>query len=346
MEEPLSSNGGSAKRIEDVIALLDKRSKSRSSFATGVRAELQITPSIGLNRALGGGMPYGNMITVYGDKSAGKTALMLETIGLAQSEGKTALFVDAEKTFDYVWAQRLGVDTDSLALVRVNTMEEVANICCDYLDAGVDMIVIDSINALIPPVQVSSIDAKTGQVEYKAMGENRQLGQFATGMAEVVTRLNAHNNSSLIVLISQQRYTAAGMYWVADASGGNAVRYYSAQMIQLRSGRSDYENEDVAVGERIYSEPTTRKVRYQIVYNKLGRPMTEGEYFFRFYGDEVGVDYGRDLTEMAVKLGVVNKAGAWLSFGEHKTQGAAKFAALLAEDGALVKELEEAIGNL
>ena len=132
--------------IDGILAKLDPKTRARVQSAQDVKVEKQITPSIGLNFALRGGLGYGRQVLVWGNKSAGKSSFCLQMIALAQKEGKTCAWIDAEASYDQSWAEQLGVDSSSLIYSPAKTINDMVDVATKLMDAGVDLIVVDSIN--------------------------------------------------------------------------------------------------------------------------------------------------------------------------------------------------------
>ena len=138
--------------LDDILAKLDPKTRARVQSAVDVNVDKQPTPSIGLNLALKGGLAYGRQILVWGNKSAGKSSFCLQIIALAQKEGKTCACIDAEHSYDPSWAEQLGVDSNKLIYSPAKTVNDMVDVATKLMDAGVDMIVVDSISALLPAI--------------------------------------------------------------------------------------------------------------------------------------------------------------------------------------------------
>jgi len=186
--------------IDSILAKLDPKTRARVQSAQDVQVEKQITPSIGLNFALRGGLGYGRQVLVWGNKSAGKSSFCLQMIALAQKEGKTCAWIDAEASYDQSWAEQLGVDSSSLIYSPAKTVNDMVDVATKLMDAGVDLIVVDSISALLPAIYFE----KDGN-EMKDLQDTKQIGAEAKDMTHAVKMLNYANKNTLLVLISQQR---------------------------------------------------------------------------------------------------------------------------------------------
>ena len=134
--------------IEDVLAQLDPRIRKRLGTGEGITFEYQPTPSFGLNRALGGGLPYGRQVLIWGSKSSAKSSMCLEMIALAQKEGKVCAWIDSEMSYSEDWARQLGVDPTKLIYSQARTISDMVDVGVNLINAGVDLIVIDSITSI------------------------------------------------------------------------------------------------------------------------------------------------------------------------------------------------------
>ena len=158
--------------VEDVLAQLNpKLRKSVMSGDSVPATEYAATPSIGLNRALNGGLPYGRQVLIWGSKSSAKSSICLQTIALAQQEGKICAWIDAEMSYDKDWAEKLGVDTAKLIVSKARTINEMVDVGVQLMEAGVDLIVVDSITSLLPAIYFEKDTDELKQLENtKQMG--------------------------------------------------------------------------------------------------------------------------------------------------------------------------------
>lgn len=305
--------------IDDVIASLKAEFKGTGliSTASGVEPKRQRVPSVGLNSALGGGFGYGRQVSVWGTKSAGKSSFCLQMIADAQKDGKICAYVDAEKTLSASWAEKLGVDVEQLIYVKSNTIPEVTNAVCKLMEKNVDIIVLDSINALLPRAQLQD------NGDLKPMGENNQMGSFSKDMSDAVTRMNMANENTLLVLIAQGRMDLGGYGAPMKMTGGNAVQYYSSQIVKLWSSKSEKQavTTKTYVGNKVVERVVGRQVLWTVENNKLGRQWDSGTYEFIFEGEHIGIDNISEIVDVAVEQGTIEKAGAWFKYGEEKFHG-------------------------
>jgi len=310
--------------VEDVLAQLNPKLRQSISTGEGVVIEKQATPSYGLNRALGGGLPYGRQILIWGSKSSAKSSLCLQIIGMAQKEGKVCAWIDAEMSYSEDWAQSLGVDTKSLIYSTARTINDMVDVGTDLMQAGADIVVVDSISALLPAIYFEKDSSELKQLE-----NTKQIGAEARDMTNAVKMLNYANNRSkptLFILISQARNNIGAMYVSQQPTGGMATKFYSSVIIKLFSSESDNQaiKGKIHVGDKIIEEKIGRKVRWDLQFSKTSPAFQSGEYDFYFRGRDVGVDSVADLVDTAEMLGFIERAGAWYTAEGERFQGREK----------------------
>jgi recombination protein RecA len=322
---------------EEVFAALDPKLRKRLSLASEApETQYQQMPSVGLTRALNGGLVYGRQVLIWGSKSSAKSSLCLQTIGLAQKEGKVCAWIDAEMSYDPAWAESLGVDSESLIYSTARTINDMVDVGTALMKAGVDLIVVDSISSLLPAVYFEK-----DSHDLKDLDQTKQIGAEARDMANAVKMLNYANNQvkpTLLILISQARNNINAMYTKQEPTGGLAVKYYSSTVIKLFSSESDAQaiKGRVAVGDKLLEEKIGRKVRWELQFSKTSPAMQGGEYDFYFRGDELGVDTAGELVDTADLLGVVERGGSWYTLPNgNRIQGRNALVAAVKEDQSL-----------
>ena len=326
--------------IDDVLAKLDPKTRARVQSAQDVQVEKQLTPSIGLNFALRGGLGYGRQVLVWGNKSAGKSSFCLQMIAMAQKEGKTCAWIDAEASYDQSWAESLGVDSSSLIYSPAKTVNDMVDVGTKLMDAGVDLIVVDSISALLPAIYFE----KDGN-EMKDLQDTKQIGAEAKDMTHAVKMLNYANKNTLLVLISQQRNQFGSMHASHIPTGGMAVKFFSSTIIKLWASEAEANaiKSGIKVGDKIIEQKVGRPVNWIIDYNKLGPPNLSGQYDFYYQGDTVGVDGVGEILDTAEMMGIVQRGGSWYTVEEERFQGRAKTVEYLRENPKIVEVLKEKI---
>jgi recombination protein RecA len=326
--------------ITDILAKLDPKTRQRVQSAMEVEVEKQKTPSIGLNMALQGGFGYGRQILVWGNKSAGKSSFCLQMIAEAQKEGKTCAWIDAEHSYSSEWAAKLGVDSDKLIYSSAKTINDMVDVATQLMDAEVDIIVVDSISALLPAIYFEK-----DSTDLKKLEDTKQIGAEAKDMTHAVKMLNYANKKTLLVLISQQRNQFGSMHASHIPTGGMAVKFFSSTVVKLWSSEAEANaiKAGIKVGDKIIEQRVGRPVNWIIDYNKLGPPNLSGQYDFYFQGDNIGVDQVGEVLDVAEQHGVIEKGGAWYTIGEERFQGRAKAVQYLRENADVVSALREKV---
>ncbi len=320
--------------IEDVLAQLNP--KLRKSILVGdevPKTEYAATPSHGLNRALNGGLPYGRQVLIWGSKSSAKSSLCLQTIALAQKEGKVCAWIDAEMSYDKSWAEKLGVDTSKLIVSQARTINEMVDVGVNLMEAGVDLIVVDSITSLLPAIYFEKDSDELKQLE-----NTKQIGAESRDFSNAWKMINYANNKvkpTLFILISQSRNNINAMYTSQQPTGGQATKFYSSTVVKLFSSESDNQalKGKIYVGDKAIEEKIGRKIRWELQFSKTSAAFQSGEYDFYFRGDTLGIDSVADLVDTAESLGIVERTGAWYVLPDgSKVQGRDGFVNRVRED--------------
>lgn len=325
---------------EEILAKLDPKTRQRIQLATEVDVQKQPTPSIGLNQALKGGLGYGRQVLVWGNKSAGKSSFCLQMIGMAQKEGRTCAWIDSESSYSADWASRLGVDSSNVIYSPAKTINDMVDVGTGLMEAGVDIIVVDSISALLPAIYFD----KDGD-ELKQLQDTKQIGAEAKDMTHAVKMLNYANKNTLLVLISQQRNQFGSMHASHIPTGGMAVKFFSSTVIKLWSSEAEANQikDDIQVGDKFIQQKVGRPVNWIIDYNKLGPPNLSGQYDFYYQGSHVGVDKVAEILDVAEMMGRVERGGAWYTVLGERLQGRAKAIQYLRDNPEVVDTLESMI---
>jgi len=326
--------------MEEVLARLDPKIRKMVGSAAEVEISKQKTPSLSLNVALKGGLAYGRQILIWGNKSAGKSSFCLQIIAEAQKEGKICAWIDSEQSYSPEWAERLGVDSRSLIYSPAKTINEMVDVGTQLIQSGVDLLVVDSISALLPAIYFE----KDGS-ELKQLQDTKQIGAEAKDMTHAVKMLNYVNDKTLLILISQQRNQFGSMHASHIPTGGMAVKFFSSTIIKLWSSEAEASSikDKIAVGDKLIEQKVGRPVNWTIDYNKTGPQFITGSYDFYFQGDHVGVDWIADLVDTAEMLGVIERGGAWYTVLEERIQGRANVIARVREDLDLQEELSRLV---
>ena len=325
---------------EEILAKLDPKTRARLQLATTVNVEKQKTPSISLTMALKGGLGFGRQVLIWGNKSAGKSSFCLQMIGQAQKEGKTCAWIDAEASYDPAWAAKLGVDSDSLIYSSAKSINDMVDVAQQLMEAGVDIIVVDSISALLPAIYFEKDSS-----DLKKLEDTKQIGAEAKDMPHAVKMLNYANKNTLLVLISQQRNQFGSMHASHIPTGGMAVKFFSSTVIKLWASEADANaiKSGIQVGDKIIEQKVGRPVNWIIDYNKTGPMGLNGQYDFYFQGDKVGVDSVGEILDTAEMMGIVQKGGAWYTVNEERFQGRAKSVEYLRDNPDVADKIRQEI---
>ena len=333
--------------IEEVLAQLNPKLRKNVLVGNAVpKTEYAATPSFGLNRALNGGLPYGRQVLIWGSKSSAKSSLCLQMIGLAQKEGKVCAWIDAEMSYDKDWAEKLGVDTSKLIVSQARTINEMVDVGINLMEAGVDLIVVDSITSLLPAIYFEKDSEELKQLE-----NTKQIGAESRDFSNAWKMINYANNKvkpTLFVLISQSRNNISAMYTSQQPTGGQATKFYSSTVIKLFSSESDNQaiKGKIHVGDKLIEEKIGRKVRWELQFSKTSPAFQSGEYDFYFRGDNLGIDTIGDLVDTAELAGYINRTGAWYQLDDGtKVQGRDGLINRVREDLDLQETLKAKILN-
>jgi len=333
--------------IDDVLSQLDPRIRKKLANGVGINVEYQQTPSHGLNKALNGGLPYGRQVLIWGSKSSAKSSLCLQTIALAQQEGKVCAWIDAEMSYSEEWARSLGVDPEKLIYSEARTINDMVDVATNLMQAGVDLIVVDSITSLLPAIYFEKDSDELKQLE-----NTKQIGAESRDFSNAWKMLNYANNKvkpTLLILISQSRNNINAMYTSQQPSGGQATKFYSSTVIKLFSSESDNQaiKGKISVGDKLIEEKIGRKVRWELQFSKTSPAFQSGEYDFYFRGDTLGIDTVADLVDTAELMGIVSRTGAWYILPDgNKIQGRDGFISKVREDKELYTQIIDKVKEL
>lgn len=300
-------------KIEQIkMSVTDKKLKTLMAMGNEITLERMPVPSIALNRALDGGFGRGRINMIYGPKSSSKTSILLQMIADAQKRGETCALIDAEQSYDPVWAARLGVCNEELIVVQAKTFEDAIDIGVKLLEQEIDLLVVDSISSLLSGAY---FDDKNN---IKDVSKTGQIGSVAKDTGKMVNMYNYANHRSCIVLISQIRNKITTYGAVGAPTGGEAVKYFSSTIVKLSSSASDKEQikEDMPTHNGKIELPVGRPIKFRIEYSKTSNAGVVGEFNFYYGRDPVGVDNIAEIVDLAVSLGFIRQAAAWFYLDE------------------------------
>jgi recombination protein RecA len=282
------------------------------------------TGSLSLDLALGiGGLPRGRVVEIYGPESSGKTTLALQVVAEAQKAGGAAAFIDAEHALDPIYAGKLGVDIDELLVSQPDTGEQALEITDMLVRSGaVDVVVIDSVAALTPKAEIEG-----------DMGDSH-MGLQARLMSQALRKLtgNIKRSNTMVIFINQIRMKIGVMFGNPETTtGGNALKFYASVRLDIRRIGA------IKRGDEVIGNET----RVKVVKNKVAPPFKQCEFEI-LYGE--GTSREGELIDLGVKLGMIDKAGAWYSYNEERIgQGKDNVRAFLKEHKQIAEEIEARI---
>lgn len=282
------------------------------------------TGSLSLDDALGiGGMPRGRIVEIYGPESSGKTTLTLQLIAECQKLGGTAAFIDAEHALDPLYAEKLGVNTKDLLVSQPDNGEQALEIADTLVRSGaVDVVIVDSVAALTPKAEIEG-----------EMGDHH-VGLQARLMSQALRKLTANikRSNTLVVFINQIRMKIGVMFGNPETTtGGNALKFYSSVRLDIRRIGA------IKKGDEVLGSET----RVKVVKNKVAPPFRQAEFEI-LYGE--GISRLGEVINYGVKLGLLEKAGAWYSMdGQRIGQGKENARVFLKENPELAEQLEAKI---
>ena len=318
-----------AKALQAALAQIEKQFGKGSIMRLGEGEAVEdiqtvSTGSLGLDIALGvGGLPRGRVIEIYGPESSGKTTLTLQVIAEMQKTGGTCAFVDAEHALDPQYAQKLGVNLQDLLISQPDTGEQALEIVDSLVRSGaVDLIVIDSVAALTPKAEIEG-----------DMGDSLP-GLQARLMSQALRKLTAtiKKANCMVIFINQIRMKIGVMFGSPETtSGGNALKFYASVRLDIRRIGSIKDRDEV-VGN---------STRVKVVKNKVAPPFRQVEFDI-MYGE--GISKRGELIDLGVKAGVVEKSGAWYSYGDERIgQGRENAKQFLKDNPAMALDIEDKI---
>jgi recombination protein RecA len=317
------------KALESALAQIERNFGKGSVMRLGQRGavmdiEAISTGSLGLDIALGiGGLPKGRIIEIYGPESSGKTTLALHVIAEEQKKGGICAFVDAEHALDPSYARKLGLDVDELLISQPDAGEQALEITDTLVRSGaVSVVVVDSVAALTPRSELEG-----------DMGDS-SLGVHARLMSQAMRKLTGSISRSkcTVIFINQIRMKIGVMFGSPETTtGGNALKFYSSVRLDIRRIGAIKDRDEV-VGNA---------TRVKVVKNKVAPPFRQVEFDI-MYGE--GISKTGELIDLGVKAGVVEKSGAWISYGDQRIgQGRENAKIFLKENPDIALEIEDKI---
>ncbi|ENR8888258.1 recombinase RecA [Citrobacter koseri] len=316
------------KALTSAIAQIEKTFGKGAIMRLGAESDLNVetisSGSLTLDIALGGGLPTGRIVEIYGPESSGKTTVALSAIASAQKQGLQCAFIDAEHALDPVYAKKLGVDIDSLLVSQPDTGEQALEITDALVRSGaVNIIVVDSVAALTPKAEIE------GEIGDSHMGLHARM------MSQAMRKLkgNINNSKAIVIFINQIRMKIGVMFGNPETTtGGNALKFYaSVRMDVRRIGQVKNKDTDVIGSE----------TRVKVVKNKVAPPFRQAEFRI-MYGE--GISRIDEILTLAEGCKIITKAGAWFSYGgERLGQGRDNTIEWLKQNPVLLADIEQQV---
>ncbi|GIW62196.1 MAG: protein RecA [Patescibacteria group bacterium] len=315
------------KAVQTALEQIQKQFGKGSIMRLGDKPKIKVdtisTGVLTVDSALGvGGLPRGRIIEVFGPESSGKTTLCLSAVAESQKKGGTAAFIDAEHALDPDWAEKIGVNINDLLISQPDTGEQALEIAETLIrSGGVDIIVIDSVAALVPRVEIEG-----------EMGE-MQIGLQARLMSQALRKLTAitAKSNAVVIFTNQIRLKVGVMFGNPETTpGGMALKFYSSIRMDIRKAETLKKDGDV------YGA----KIRVRVVKNKTAPPFKEAQFIIT----GAGIDKNFALIQLGVETGILEKSGSFIKYkGEVLGQGTSQVIDLLTKEQKKAKELEDQI---
>lgn len=327
MAKQTQSQNGKNQALDLAISQITKQFGDGSIMKLGeakkIDVELLPTGSLSLDLALGGGIPKGRIIEIYGPESSGKTTLALHAIAEIQKQGGQAAFIDAEHALDPAYARRIGVKTEDLLISQPDNGEQALEICETLVRSGaVDLIVVDSVAALVPQAE---IDGDMGDA---------QMGLHARLMSQAMRKLTGiiSKSKATVVFINQIRMKIGVMFGNPETTtGGNALKFYASVRMDIRR-IGQIKQADSTIGNR---------TRVKVVKNKIAAPFRLAEFDIMY---NEGISKTGDILDLAVEHGIIEKAGAFYKYkGKNIGQGREAAKQLLKDDPKFMADIEKQV---
>ena len=320
--------GARAKALDAALKQIEKSFGAGSIMSmadqTGAAFDGIPTGALSLDLALGGsGLPAGRVCELFGPESSGKTTLALHVVASAQGRGGVAAFIDAEHALDPTWCRKLGVSLEQMLISQPDSGEQALEICEMLVRSNaVDVVVIDSVAALIPRAEIE------GEMGDTHVGLQARL--MSQAMRKLIGAISKSHTS--VIFINQIRMKIGVMFGNPETTpGGNALKFYSSVRIDVRRVTTLKEG-DEAVGNRI---------RARVVKNKIAPPFRKAEFDITFEG---GINTLGDLVDLAAEADIITKQGSWYSIGETRLgQGRNNAVTFLTDNADLQEEIRTAV---
>lgn len=317
--------------IKNALAQIEKNFGQGTIMKLGdcgnIKVETFPSGSISLDRALGGGIPRGRVVEIYGPESSGKTTLALHAIAEVQKLGGTAAFIDAEHALDPAYAKKIGVNTEELLISQPDNGEQALEIVETLTrSGGIDLIVIDSVAALTPKAEIEGM-----------MGDSH-MGLQARLMSQALRKLTSiiSKTGTTVIFLNQLRMKIGIMFGNPETTtGGNALKFYASVRMDIRA------IDKITASANEGKEFTGRRVRVKVIKNKIAPPFKQAEFDIMF---NEGISKEGDLLDTAIEKNLINKSGAFYTYKTNKIgQGRENAKQYLKEHEKMYEEIEKSL---
>lgn len=325
----------------DILARLNPKLAKQFKMAQDIENIRYPVASRRLTEALGGGIGAGRITLLYGGFSSGKSMLSLQTVANLQKQGLTCAWADVEGAFDPAFSARLGVDNSELIVTGAKSAETLANQLSALVEAEIDLIVVDSISAVMPGGFVE----KDGML--KGAESRIQIGAQAKAIKSIIDSLLFNNTKTAVILISQLTTKMETYGARAVPHGGNSPMFASSQVIRLSSSNTNDNaiKQAEQLGTKIVQKSIGRPVDAVVEKNKLGPQSRTARYDIYYDGDFVGVDQIGELVDMCIERGIIEQSGAWYTLEEERVHGRGGVIDRVRSDESLQEILDKKIGE-
>lgn len=326
-EKVMAEKDNRLENIQNAVDAIEKQYGKGAIMKLGEAGRCHVetvsTGSLSLDLALGGGVPKGRIIEVYGPESSGKTTLAYHVIAQAQKQGGIAAFVDAEHALDPDYAKNIGVDIDKLLISQPDTGEQALEIAETLVRSNaIDVLVVDSVAALVPKAEIE------GDMGDSHMGlQARLMSQALRKLTGIISKSN-----TVVIFINQIRMKIGVMFGNPETtSGGQALKFFSSVRMDIRRSEQLKDGDNV-IGNR---------VKVKVVKNKVAPPFRTAEFDIMY---NEGISKNGEIVDLGVKYGIVGKAGAWYEYKEEKIgQGREAAKQYLKDNPKVAGEIEKQV---
>lgn len=300
-EKNMTNKDDRIENIQNAVEAIEKQFGKGSIMKLGEASKFHVetisTGSLSLDLALGGGVPKGRIIEVYGPESSGKTTLAYHVIAEAQKKGGIAAFIDAEHALDPDYAKNIGVDIDKLLISQPDTGEQALEIAETLVRSNsIDVLVVDSVAALVPKAEIE------GDMGDSHMGlQARLMSQALRKLTGVISKSN-----TVVIFINQIRMKIGVMFGNPETtSGGQALKFFSSVRMDIRR------SEQLKDGDRVIGN----RVKVKVVKNKVAPPFRTAEFDIMY---NKGISKAGEMVDLGVKYNIIGKSGAWYEYNDEK----------------------------